>query len=458
MSYDNPLIGEDGEPLEPGDPRLMGQLLAANVRAPVTMPTSGLDQPAPFDMSLINNARPAPAPTPNMSRPGDQPQGPVLKRAIQGAQPYSPDMTQAPAQAQAQPADGGAAEYRRRSLALLEQAGAQGPTDEEKQAMIEHARQREEGSNRKLMLALTLGSKGGESFKPFASLMGQQAMKESEPLKVEGGYVTSDGLVMDPGFESKRRQQQLETQAKIYESMAQHAETVQQRNLALKAADDTKRELAYMQDQTRHEIAAARGSGGGAGGKLHLQRAGTTPSGELVSYDPGSGQQLVNGQPYNGPVMSQATLDKQATMVQESLSAINRMKALDTLVAANPNAFGGVATLSALTPQIFSSRIQNAKLTPAERETRARVLQESANVIHDLYGAALTAGEERRASAFAFNPTDPPEAILIKLKAALAWANSKASMYGGGVRGAAEARNGGGASGPPAGAVREKQR
>jgi hypothetical protein len=102
-----------------------------------------------------------------------------------------------------------------------------------------------------------------------------------------------------------------------------------------------------------------------------------TPSGELVTFNPGTGQQMVNGQPYNGPVMSQQTMDKQATAVQDSLGALNRLKSIEAMVAKNPNAFGGVATLSQLTPDIIRSRWQSAKLTPAERETRALVMTQA---------------------------------------------------------------------------------
>src|SRR5262245_23697306 len=116
-------------------------------------------------------------------------------------------------------------DYRAQSLKLLEQAAAAGePTEEERQ----------EG-NRKLVLALSMGMKGGETMQPFAAQFFRQALA-------------------DPEIRAQQRQQRLETQARLYESMAQHAESVEQRREAAKAAEATRIEIANLQGQTRRDI------------------------------------------------------------------------------------------------------------------------------------------------------------------------------------------------------------
>ena len=321
-----------------------------------------------------------------------------------------------------------APDYRSMALDALKQAGDLGePSEEERGKLAEFARSRAEGSDRDLMLGLALQAKGGESLAPVGGMFLKRALAAQEPMKLGGGLVMGSGeFIVDPEQAQSRRAQRLETRARIYESMAQHADSVEQRREAANAAAELRRTIAEAKKDN-----------------LHLQRAGTTPSGELVTFNPATGVQMVNGQPYTGPVMSQAALDKQAQTVQEALSAGNRLRNLDQMVAQNPNAFGGVATLSQLTPQIVASRWQSARLTPEERQVRALVMQEAAQVINDLYGAAVSAGEMGRANTFVPTGLDNPETVAIKLKAAQSWAASKAAQYGRQVQGTAQARMGG---------------
>src|SRR5262245_3732129 len=104
-----------------------------------------------------------------------------------------------------------APDYRARALAALDKSYTVGPSDEEKA-----------DANRKLMLALALSVKGGEAFQPFASALMKQAF-------------------VDPEAAMNRRAMRLETQARIYESMAASADTIEQRREAARQADATRR-------------------------------------------------------------------------------------------------------------------------------------------------------------------------------------------------------------------------
>lgn len=374
-------------------PMVRQRAVSRNVRAGpanslTTMPTSGPDQGGPggYGPGAFDQGQYAPQ---DVGLPS---------RTAWGA---SPTPTPAAPAAPAAPAQRGAGDYRSQAYKLLEQAaGAGEPSDADR-----------ETSNKRLMLGMTLQAMGGESLSPLGGVVFKQALGDPEAM-------------------AQRRQQRLESQAKLQELMAHDVETAEERKRANEAADLSKQMLFALKAGTPEK-----GS--------RLQHLGATPNGEIVSYNPDGGGLTVNGKPYTGPVMSQATLDKQATAIQTAMASGARSKSLLAQVQANPRAFGGIAALSGLTGQFAGQRILEKNLTPQERQVRGAVLREAAGIINDLYGAALTANEEKRASGFVSNPSDPPEIIMDKLMAAISWADSKANQYGAQMRGTAERRGGG---------------
>jgi hypothetical protein len=88
-------------------------------------------------------------------------------------------------------------------------------------------------------------------------------------------------------------------------------------------------------------------------------------------------------------------------------------------VKANPKAFSLAAgAASTMLPNIIGARAQSKLLTDEERQTRAAVLNKASRVIHELYGAALTRGEDVRAAPWAPKPDDDVETTLNKMAAA----------------------------------------
>src|SRR5262249_40135043 len=145
-------------------------------------------------------------------------------------------------------------------------------------------------------------------------------------------------FVADPEAGVRRRAARLESWEKMYESMAVHAETAEQRRAAAEALNATKRDIEAMRIEDRRQARADRLAV--AGGREHFQRAGATPSGETVSYDPATGRNLIAGDQgmteYRGPLMSQQALDKQAASVQEALAGASRAQSLLDRVKQNP--------------------------------------------------------------------------------------------------------------------------
>jgi hypothetical protein len=113
------------------------------------------------------------------------------------------------------------------------------------------------------------------------------------------------------------------------------------------------------------------------------------------------------------------------------------------MVESNPDAFGlRSAAVAAMPGAVQGYAAKAVGLTPEQLEARSTVLRQAAQEINELYGAALSMGEQARANTFLPNPSDPPEMLISKLKAARDWAQTQVGRYSSGVQGAAKARSG----------------
>lgn len=166
--------------LPPDDPRMQGRVLASNLRGNPFMPPSKF--PAP-QMSLAPEY-------------GGAEQQPARKPET------SDDIIRRIDERMARPPDAA--------------------------ALIEHAKTREAGSNRKLALALALGSTGGESMQGFAGGLRDQALKESTPYEIPGGWgtATSEGVVWNP---AKQQEADLNHMTKILASKDKRETAVEAR-------------------------------------------------------------------------------------------------------------------------------------------------------------------------------------------------------------------------------------
>jgi hypothetical protein len=180
-----------------------------------------------------------------------------------------------------------------------------------------------------------------------------------------------------------------------------------------------------------------------------FSQAGFTPDGQQVVTNR-TGQNYVITQtpngvsyaPHSGPVIPKPTFDKNVQEAQELNASAARSDAILTQVDQNPAAFGIVASGVAKLPQMAQGRAAELVLPPEALQVRTNVLRQAAQEISDLYGAALSMGEQARANTFIPNSDDPPAMVIAKLKSARDWAKSKANVYGTGVNREANARSG----------------
>lgn len=166
---------------------------------------------------------------------------------------------------------------------------------------VEQAKRREEGSNRRLMLALTLGSMGGEAMQPFAKSLQEHALKESTPYEIPGGWgtATSQGVVWNEG---KQRESDL-THLQFMQKQDQDAETKR-----LARIDTNTR--AQQHNETVQAIAAAnRAARGGHGGNEPLVQV-FDPSTQTTMYVPRSQAKGMQPPPKGGGRIPTSELNK----------------------------------------------------------------------------------------------------------------------------------------------------
>jgi len=272
----------------------------------------------------------------------------------------------------ARPGASPVADYRAKALEALTQSQTYTPSPEEKQA-----------TNEKTMLALTLGAMGGESFRPAAGLLLKQSLADPEAAR-------------------ERHQKRLEAQARLYESMAQNADTVEQRREAAAQADETRRLLLQqskfvpIKDQEGNVTAVV-----------------NTHTGEVLGGGAGG-----------APATRPDALPKTATseernrygIAAETITSSNR---LIKEIEANPDAFGLGAGSAAGIGASTGIPVQKLFLTPEQEQLRAGVMNKAYEIIKSLAGTALSATEAGRIMQFAPNPRDDATTITSKMRSAI---------------------------------------
>lgn len=121
-------------------------------------------------------------------------------------------------------------------------------------AYEQQARERGGRSDRDLMVALTLGSKGGQSFHPLSQALLARSMRDSGDYEIPGGWGTvsrTGEVIWNP---AKVNENELSRLTKLYE---------------ITASDETKRELARQRSEDKAQARADRLSlaGVAAGGR-----------------------------------------------------------------------------------------------------------------------------------------------------------------------------------------------
>ena len=332
-------------------------------------------------------------------------------------------------------------------------------------ALQAFARQQGESGQTAMLNALA-AQYAGENFQPVQAQFLKRAAAAAEPMKIGGGMMTPQGqFIKDPFAQRDQRRTALERQALGLERMATEEERTAQ------AREDRLAQQAMVNEFTRQgknlqermfewRKAEAANKGGSAVGSF--SPAGFTPQGQQVVTNTKSGVSYIlsvqpdgtpNYTPYQGTMIPKGTFDKEVSAAGDLSAVASRADRLVQMVDANPDAFGlRSAAVSALPGAVQGYAAKAVGLTPQQLEARSTVLRQAAQEINELYGAALSMGEQARANTFLPNPSDPPEMLMSKLKAARDWAKTQVGRYSPGVVGAATARSGGAAPAPAAGA------
>lgn len=335
-------------------------------------------------------------------------------------------------------------------------------------ALQDFARQQGEAGSMATLNALA-AQYAGEGFQPVQAQFLKRAAAAAEPMKMGGGTLTPQGqFLKDPFAARDSRRTALERQVLGLERMAGEEEKATRDREDRLARQEQARQDALARDAQTAEfrriglgmqqqgldlrrLMAERGSSQPGS----FSPAGFTPQGQQVVTNTKSGvSYLLNLQPdgtpnyvpYQGPMIPKATFDKEVTAAGDLSAVAARADTLVKAVENNPDAFGlRSAAVSAVPGAMQGYAAKAVGLTPAQLEARSTVLRQAAQEINELYGAALSMGEQARANTFLPNPSDPPEMLISKLKAARDWAKTQMGRYSPAVTNAATQRSGGGA-------------
>ena len=127
-------------------------------------------------------------------------------------------------------------------------------------------------------------------------------------------------------------------------------------------------------------------------------------------------------------LVSAADFNKEAAKAREVVAAVARAEKVKKTAEENKSAFdtAKVNKARALSKiPLIGEQQAAAMFTPEEQTVRAEVARESAAIVNELYGAALSAGEQGRAQGFTPGENDNLEMLMPKLEAAIAWASQQ---------------------------------
>lgn len=170
------------------------------------------------------------------------------------------------------------ARYRQMATDLYGQGSDLMDQEPDMAPMQAYAKQRSQQGDAAMLNALA-AQYAGESFEPIQAQYLKKAAASKDPMKMGSGYLTPEGQYLkDPEVAQSKKAEFLLNQAKAYETLAQNAQTAQERNEAQRLADQRNDELRRMMMESRaaqaadsnairREALAARQASAGGGGK-----------------------------------------------------------------------------------------------------------------------------------------------------------------------------------------------
>ena len=171
-------------------------------------------------------------------------EGIVLKKARRRVKGGMVSSTVSPGEAVALP--NAIAQYRQRASDLYGQGEQLYNSEPDLTQLQAFAKQRGEQGDRSMLTALA-AQFAGESFAPVQEQLLKKAAAARDPMKLGSGMLTSDGqFIKDPFAERDKRAEFLLQQAKAYETLAQTAQSAQERLAAQQAQNEILNQFRAM--------------------------------------------------------------------------------------------------------------------------------------------------------------------------------------------------------------------
>jgi hypothetical protein len=298
--------------------------------------------------------------------------------------------------------------YRKRATDLYQQGSDLYNKEPDMTELQAFAKQRGEQGSASMLNALA-AQFAGESFQPIQAQYLKKAAAAMEPMKVGSGMLTADGKYLkDPFAGQEKKAEFLLQQAKAYETLAQTAQTAQEKAEALRlqnlASNELKQlmaQIAAMNAQTGRITANAamlNATGGGSGvGVGTASQIGSganeepifrTKNGQLFTYDQ-TGKPISYAGPINPKATSAQPTEDERKAAGWFFQADNARRNMANIVATTPSAAypTGAERFAGLVPSIGED-IANY-LRPEQRQM---FVQASGSMAEALLRAATGAG------------------------------------------------------------------
>lgn len=238
--------------------------------------------------------------------------------------------------------------YRKRAADLYAQGDDLYNSDPDLAQMQEFAKQRGEQGEGAMLNALA-AQFAGDNFAPVQEQLLKKAAASRDPMKLGGGMLTSDGkFIKDPFADRDKRAEFLLQQAKAYETLAQTAQSSQERLAAQQAQNEILNQfkamglqIQSMNAQTSRMNAGSGGLGQGAatqiGSGSNNEPIFRGKSGQLFTYDQG-GQAVVYAGPVNPKASSAQPSEDERKAAGWFFQADNARRNMAEIVKRNPAA------------------------------------------------------------------------------------------------------------------------
>jgi len=138
------------------------------------------------------------------------------------------------------------ARYRQMATDLYGQGSDLMDQEPDMAPMKAYAKQRSQQGDAAMLNALA-AQYAGESFEPIQTQYLKKAAASKDPMKMGSGYLTPEGQYLkDPEVAQSKKAEFLMNQAKAYETLAQNAQTAQERAEAQRLQNEANNQLRQM--------------------------------------------------------------------------------------------------------------------------------------------------------------------------------------------------------------------